>query len=464
MICSAPAALLRHAGARQRAAHRPGARRRRPRAARRRGRSCDPHAPRSRAGTAIGRIPGDAGLPMDVDWQLPKGFAAGPLRYPVPTRLTVAGLMNYVFERDYAVLVRLKVPAECSGHGADPRRRALARLHRQDLRARAGRACARSPGRQRHAEPRCNSTHWRQQLAAAARRRSAISRSPATSCASRSRCRRASPSRDPYLFPITDNAVDYEAPQSFRRAGDWLVAELQTKERAGAIRRGARARATGEGCEFHAVPGAVPAAERRSAGFGWQAVLMRGARRDRRRHSAEPDALRVPDPGAEGAALSRRPARARAQARTRRARLRRRRGRRHRRAWHALLLAIRAAGAEAGWAFQLQDPRTIMLLLLLAVAITANLLGLFELPVLGGGCAACGKLRRPERSPPSSRRPAPARSSAQRSALRCCCRQRPRSRSSLRSGSASRLPFLVFAFVPQLQATSCRSRAGGWIG
>ena len=32
--------------------------------------------------------PGDAGLPMDVQWQLPKGFAAGPLRYPVPTRLT----------------------------------------------------------------------------------------------------------------------------------------------------------------------------------------------------------------------------------------------------------------------------------------------------------------------------------------------------------------------------------------
>jgi hypothetical protein len=32
----------------------------------------------------------------------------------------------------------------------------------------------------------------------------------------------------------------------------------------------------------------------------------------------------------------------------------------------------------------LQDPRTIMLLLLLAVAITANLLGLFELPVVGG--------------------------------------------------------------------------------
>jgi thiol:disulfide interchange protein len=55
-----------------------------------------------------------------------------------------------------------------------------------------------------------------------------------------------------------------------------------------------------------------------------------------------------------------------------------------------VLLAIRAAGSEAGWAFQLQDPRTIMLLLLLAVAITANLLGLFELPVLGGRIRPAG--------------------------------------------------------------------------
>src|SRR5206468_12022634 len=55
-----------------------------------------------------------------------------------------------------------------------------------------------------------------------------------------------------------------------------------------------------------------------------------------------------------------------------------------------VLLAIRAAGTEAGWAFQLQDPRTIMLLLLLAAAITANLLGVFELPVLGGGLQPAG--------------------------------------------------------------------------
>ena len=59
--------------------------------------------------------PGDAGLPMAVKWELPAGYSVGPLRYPVPTRLTVAGIMNYVFERDYAVLVRLKVPKDANG-------------------------------------------------------------------------------------------------------------------------------------------------------------------------------------------------------------------------------------------------------------------------------------------------------------------------------------------------------------
>ena len=44
------------------------------------------------------------------------------------------------------------------------------------------------------------------------------------------------------------------------------------------------------------------------------------------------------------------------------------------------LLALRAAGASAGWAFQLQDPRVIGVLLLLVSAIALNLAGLFELP------------------------------------------------------------------------------------
>ncbi|MGE5600817.1 MAG: protein-disulfide reductase DsbD domain-containing protein, partial [Pseudomonadota bacterium] len=34
--------------------------------------------------------PGDAGLPMSVKWELPPGYSVGPLRYPVPGRLSIA--------------------------------------------------------------------------------------------------------------------------------------------------------------------------------------------------------------------------------------------------------------------------------------------------------------------------------------------------------------------------------------
>ena len=50
-----------------------------------------------------------------------------------------------------------------------------------------------------------------------------------------------------------------------------------------------------------------------------------------------------------------------------------------------LLLVLRAGGAMVGWAFQLQDPRVILLLLLLVTAIALNLAGLFRLPMLTGG-------------------------------------------------------------------------------
>jgi DsbC/DsbD-like thiol-disulfide interchange protein len=55
---------------------------------------------------------------MKVEWTLPKGASVGPLRYPLPERLTIAGLMNYVYERDHAILVRLK--AQQDAHGVVP--------------------------------------------------------------------------------------------------------------------------------------------------------------------------------------------------------------------------------------------------------------------------------------------------------------------------------------------------------
>ncbi|RYD88154.1 MAG: thiol:disulfide interchange protein, partial [Sphingomonadales bacterium] len=51
--------------------------------------------------------PGDAGMETRVEWTLPPGFTAGPLLYPVPHRLMISGIMNYVYEHDYAHPLRL---------------------------------------------------------------------------------------------------------------------------------------------------------------------------------------------------------------------------------------------------------------------------------------------------------------------------------------------------------------------
>ena len=48
----------------------------------------------------------------------------------------------------------------------------------------------------------------------------------------------------------------------------------------------------------------------------------------------------------------------------------------------ALLLVLRAGGEQIGWAFQLQEPGVVVGLLVLAVLITANFAGVFELPSL----------------------------------------------------------------------------------
>ena len=49
-----------------------------------------------------------------------------------------------------------------------------------------------------------------------------------------------------------------------------------------------------------------------------------------------------------------------------------------------LVLALRAAGSQVGWAFQLQDPRVIAFLALLVTGIALNLAGLFEITLTTG--------------------------------------------------------------------------------
>jgi DsbC/DsbD-like thiol-disulfide interchange protein/cytochrome c biogenesis protein CcdA len=330
--------------------------------------------------------PGDAGLPMDVDWQLPTGFAVGALRYPVPTRLEIANLMNYVFERDYAVLVRLKVPP--GARGTIPIRAAGRWLACTD------RICVPEQGELSLDLPvgqgtprRAEFDQWRQALprplatighfqVADGRLDVAIPIPASVEV------------NDPYVFAVTDRVVDYEARQDFRRSGDWLVAELALKGAAGKSFEGVIALGDGRGLEFHAEPGMVPAGGTPLGSLGASAILwaVLGAIAGGILLNLMPcvfpilalKALHLTRAGGD-----RREARADALGYSLGAVI-------GTGALGAVLLAIRAAGAEAGWAFQLQDPRTVMLLLLLAVAITANLVGLFELPLLGGRARPAG--------------------------------------------------------------------------
>lgn len=329
--------------------------------------------------------PGDAGLPMAVEWSLPPGATIGPLRYPVPSRLTVAGLMNYVYERDYALLARLEVPPGAS----EP----LTVTATARWLACTDKICVPEQGefslqlpRRGAADPRFNA--WRQALprplASVGRfaldgQRVAVAIPLPASVAV----------QQPYLFPINNGVVDYDAKQSFRRVGDTLVAELARKgssapgEFAGVLALG-----DGRGLEFRAVAGTVPAGGKTLGDVASIAILwavlgaiaggillnlmpcvfpilalkaLHLSRAGGDAGHARSDALAY----AAGAIVGTG-------------------------ALGAVLLVIRAAGMEAGWAFQLQDPRSIILLLLLATAITANLLGLFDLPVLGGRAQPVG--------------------------------------------------------------------------
>ena len=339
--------------------------------------------------------PGDAGLPMSVEWTLPPGWSVGPMHYPVPVKLLVAGIVNYVYEKDYAVLMRLKAPVGLTGsHPISAKMRWLACTDKVCVPEKGevslsvptgapptplvpslveGRV---STGLDTNGVRDSRFNQWRRALP-----RPLVT--PAHFALRGDKLRLAIPLPasatigEPYFFPAEDGPIDYAAPQRFKRKGDILVAELTRRRGEPAAISGVLALGDGRGLELRAVPGAVP-----DTGVGLNALLLAllgalaggillnlmpcvfpilalkalhlarsgGDERTARRDALGYAAGAIVGTGALGIAL----------------------------------LAIRAGGSAAGWAFQLQDPRTILLLALLATAITLNLLRVFELPVLGG--------------------------------------------------------------------------------
>jgi thiol:disulfide interchange protein len=324
--------------------------------------------------------PGDAGKPMSVEWQLPQGASIGPLRYPVPTRLMVADLMNHVFKGPYAVLTRLKVPPDASG--TLPIRASLDYLVCTDQ------VCVPEQGEVALDLPVGNGASddrfdgWRAKLPQPLG-------SPATYAVTGDRLEVAIPLPQsvavttPFLYAITGDAVRYAEAQTFRRTADRLITELPLAQAPAGRFEGVIDLGTGRALRFAAAPGAVPqGGSAIGGGETWRLLLFAflGAVVGGLILNLMPCVF--PILGLKALALARaggeeREARADALGYTAGAIV-------GTGALGAALLALRAGGSAAGWAFQLQDPRTILLLFLLAVAITLNLLGLFKLPVLGG--------------------------------------------------------------------------------
>jgi len=58
------------------------------------------------------QFPGEAGTAPKIRWELPEGFSAGPISWPIPEQEDDAGLVGYVYHGEVLLPVRITVPAQ----------------------------------------------------------------------------------------------------------------------------------------------------------------------------------------------------------------------------------------------------------------------------------------------------------------------------------------------------------------
>ncbi|HEV2567760.1 protein-disulfide reductase DsbD family protein [Sphingomonas sp.] len=337
--------------------------------------------------------PGDSGMETQIAWSLPAGLTAGPIQYPVPERLIVAGLMNYVYEGEYAQLIDVQVPANVSPGTKLPLRAKvdyLACTKEVCVPEVANVAVDLEAGTAASQANRAMFDRFRQALPRPLGSEARFERTG-------NRFRLAVPVpaalelQEPYFYPLTDGALSYPAVQTFSRSGDMLIVETEAPSNGASLAavEGVLKLSDGNGVSLKAVPGTVPAAgeplaqqaEQPAAGAAAVLTALFGAVLGGLLLNIMPCVFPILSLKALSLAKAggdERSAKREALAYTAGAVL-------ICLALGGALLALRAGGAAAGWAFQLQDPRVIMTLLLLMTAVALNLAGLFELPALTGG-------------------------------------------------------------------------------
>jgi DsbC/DsbD-like thiol-disulfide interchange protein/cytochrome c biogenesis protein CcdA len=420
--------------------------------------------------------PGDAGVGMRLAWRTPPQLSLDEPRYPVPETLLISGLMNHVYEGRYGVVVPLKVAADavpgattlaleaewlaCTDTICVPERGAFS----APLTIAAGQENAVAAGRAANPDP----GPWLARLPAPldAQARYEVDGDtirigvplPADLALSQ-----------PHLFLEQDKLTDYAAPQRYARVGDMLVITIA---RAGSpraipsegLRAVLRLDETGNGISIIAEPGTVPeggvplSGEEPTRDLPALPWLLLAALAGGLILNVMPCVFPILSLKALSLARSgESPAKAHAEGF----------------AYTAgvviaclllggLMLALRAAGQEVGWAFQLQEPGVVAVLLLLAAALTANFLGLFEfaVPAFAGdgskqGAFATGLLAVFVATPCTG----PFMAGAMGAALLLPVTEAMAMFAALGLGIA--LPFLAVALIPALR--SRLPRPGPWM-
>ncbi len=340
--------------------------------------------------------PGDAGLGMQLQLNLPDEWEQGEALYPVPQRFVQAigdegdALMNHIYKGAYSVLIPVKVPADADVSAFGTLTGFVSYLACTDMLCvpQDASLLAKPPTKSPSQFPK-----WRAQIAP-------LLDTPARYALDDTKLQLAIPLPasvrldDPHVFIANTRLVLYNAPQIFRRNGDVVTAEItlsdwpggEDAEPLGAV-SGIVSFGGNMGVRFVAEPGEVPsggarivsAAAPETPPLAWLllaalagglilnimpcvfpilsikalALAKAGGDQSADQSGARSDALAY-TAGVVLACV----------------------------ALGGVMLGLRAGGEQVGWAFQLQSPGVVVALLLLAVAITANFAGIFELPQL----------------------------------------------------------------------------------
>ena len=210
------------------------------------------------------KLPGDAGFPAKLSWDLPRGATADAPAYPVPTTLKIAGLMNHVFDKPYAVLTPVHIPSGLAPGAAFP-----VTLRTQYL------VCTSEQCVPESAEAHLTLTIGDGAIdRARSKQFDAWRKALPRPIGSPTRYERkgkaitfvfplpqAAQVKDPHLFISTEDAVTNAAPQTFTRQGDQLVVSTMAGTKVVRGIDGVLALGDGVGLSFSATAGVISSAK-----------------------------------------------------------------------------------------------------------------------------------------------------------------------------------------------------------